>query len=160
MRTVALIDADVVVYQKALAAEQAIHWGNDMWTLHCDFNEVQQRVDGFLEDMQEALQADDMILALSCPSDQVFRKRILSSYKENRVGRRKPVVWGPLRDYLCENYNAVLRKNLEASWNLGTAGEHLTVYLDSHLLAETLTLWRTLRLHACCHDVVPRTDQS
>jgi len=119
MRTIALIDADVVVYQQSLAVESAIHWGDDLWTLHCDFREVQQRVDIFLDDMQEVLNADGVILALSCHSNSVFRRQVDSTYKENRIGRRKPVVYGAIRDYLMKNYNAVLRNNLEADDILG-----------------------------------------
>jgi hypothetical protein len=44
-KKVALIDADILLYQAACAVEKEIDWGNDMWTLHSDAREGKMMMD-------------------------------------------------------------------------------------------------------------------
>ena len=114
-----LIDGDVIVYQQALAAEVPIHWGGDLWTLHADFAEVKSRVDEFIDSAMEKLEADDLVVAISVPTDEGFRRKLNPSYKSNRASKRKPVCYAALRDYLESDYEAYKVPGIEADDALG-----------------------------------------
>ena len=47
MTKIALIDADVLVFQAAVVAEKATDWGDGVWTLHADEGDgLHPRVEG------------------------------------------------------------------------------------------------------------------
>lgn len=48
-----------------------------------------------------------------------FRKKILPSYKANRAGKRKPLGYFKVRDWLMENYYCKIIENLEADDVIG-----------------------------------------
>ena len=50
-----LIDGDIVGYKVASACEEAVHWGNDLWTLHADEREARNQVDLWIETILMAL---------------------------------------------------------------------------------------------------------
>lgn len=119
VKPVLLIDGDVLVYQVGLAAERSIDWGNDIWTLHADFNECREALVGKVEALIETLKAESVIFALSCPTAEGFRKEIDLAYKANRKNARKPIVHGALRQYLLDHHDTILRPRLEADDVLG-----------------------------------------
>ena len=43
-----LIDGDIIAYQIASQIEEPIHWGNDLWTLHSDFNMARKIFEEYL----------------------------------------------------------------------------------------------------------------
>lgn len=115
--TVALLDADIFVFQICSAVEKEIDWGNDIWTLHCDFSEATQRLDSVIEALKVKLDAEEVIL---CFTDGVnFRKGVLPTYKHNRKATRKPLAYRALVDYCIENYSTYTRPNLEADDVMG-----------------------------------------
>lgn len=118
-KTVLLIDGDVFVYQIGLAAEKPTNWGDDLWTLHADFAECRTTLNEKVETLRQALGADSVIFALSCPTQEGFRRGICETYKANRKDVRKPVVHQPLRQYLLEEHDTILRPRLEADDILG-----------------------------------------
>ena len=44
MRTL-LIDGDILIYKIATQNEEPTHWGEGLWTLHCDENICKAEVD-------------------------------------------------------------------------------------------------------------------
>lgn len=115
---VLLIDADILVYQVASAAEVPIEWDEDFWTLHSDFDAAKQRLDGQIAHLTDRLESADMVFALTT-MDRNFRKDIYPLYKSNRKKVRKPLVWAPLRDYLKATRIVFERPGLEGDDCLG-----------------------------------------
>ena len=116
MRTL-LIDGDILIYKIATKNEIPTHWGDGLWTLHCDENICKAEVDKQIQELQENLKADKYIIALTDKSN--FRKDILPSYKDNRKQKRKPMLLPTLRQYCLDNYEAVVMDGLEADDVLG-----------------------------------------
>jgi len=113
-----LIDGDIFLYQVATSVEEEIDWGNDVWTLHSDLKQARQLMDYELNKLIERLAVPEMLIAFS-DSNSNWRKSVLPSYKQNRKGNRKPVVYVPLREYVEEAYNTVCYPTLEADDVLG-----------------------------------------
>ena len=136
MRTL-LIDGDILIYKVATQNEIPTHWGNGLWTLHCDEDICKADVDNKIQELKENLKADTIIIALTDKDN--FRKDVLPSYKDNRKQKRKPLALPFLRDYCIEKYDAVIKKGLEADDVLGilatTPGndERIIVSIDKDL---------------------------
>ena len=112
-----LIDGDILIYKIATSNEVDTHWGDGLWTLHCDENACKAEVDAQIEDLGSQLAADNYVVALTDKHN--FRKDVLPTYKSNRAGKRKPMVLNSLRKYIMEKHNGVIWKNLEADDVLG-----------------------------------------
>jgi len=112
-----LIDGDILIYKIATQNEIDTHWGDGLWTLHCDEKQCKADVDAQIEDLGSQLEADDYIVALTDTNN--FRKDVLPTYKANRKDKRKPMVLNALRKYVMEKHNGVIWKNLEADDVLG-----------------------------------------
>ena len=117
MKRKLLIDGDILIYKIATMNEVDTHWGNGLWTLHCDENICKVQVDSTIEDLLTDLEADSYVVALTDTHN--FRKDVLPSYKDNRKQKRKPMVLNALRDYVLQEHNAVIYKGLEADDVLG-----------------------------------------
>ena len=112
-----LIDGDIIAYQQCASIETPTHWGNDLWTLHCDFKKARASIDDVLNGFMEKLEADSCMIALS--DHQNYRKEIYPAYKENRKKTRKPVCYGEAREHLIYTKNAKIYSKLEADDVLG-----------------------------------------
>ena len=139
-RTV-LIDGDVALYEVTIACEEAVHWGDDVWTLHSDMKEARERFDCWVSGIKEKLKADKVVIALSGSGN--WRKDILPSYKAHRKKKRKPLVYPELKKYCHEVYKTYQIENLEADDVLGLLsgdpglgkikGEKVIVTIDKDL---------------------------
>ena len=120
-----LVDADMMVYHSCASCEREIDWGDDLWTLHTDFNEalehLQSQMDYYI---QRALTLDkysgevNVIYAFSDDNNN-FRKGLLPTYKLNRVGKRKPLAYAALKQWVIENWVSAWIENLEADDVIG-----------------------------------------
>jgi len=137
MRTL-LIDGDILIYKVAVQNEVPTHWGDGLWTLHCDENICKAGVDNKIQELKENLKADKIVIALTDKNN--FRKDILPSYKDNRKSKRKPLALPLLREHCIEKYKAIVKEGLEADDVLGILAttpsndEKIIVSIDKDLL--------------------------
>lgn len=134
-----LIDGDILVYRISAASETPIDWGGDFWTLHSDFAQCREYLDGQIENYLEVLKADSVVLAFSPKRN--FRYRVYPQYKANRQGKRKPITYVPLKQYAFDKYETFQRPDIEGDDILGILatspviikGEKVIVSLDKDL---------------------------
>lgn len=119
MKRVLLLDGDVLVYKTAFASEQVIDWGDGLVTLHSHVDEAAAGIDLQIANITDGLKGDEIVIALTCHETRNFRKEFFPQYKENRVDKRKPLVWKAMRDHLINNHAAKIKANLEADDTLG-----------------------------------------
>jgi len=134
-----LIDADVLAYKCAAAAEKATNWGDGYWTWHCDENEVKESILNEIDNIMDKLLGDTFKLCLT-DSDTNFRKTVLPTYKGKRANVKKPLVLRSIREWLIEEHKAYLKPRLEgddvmgilSTWS-GLKGEKIIVSIDKDM---------------------------
>ena len=95
MKRTIIVDGDIVVYKAAIQSEVDTHWGDGFWTLHAEETQGKYLVASEIDDLKEKLNADKVIVTLTDKNN--FRKDVLSTYKDNRKEKRKPILLSPLR---------------------------------------------------------------
>jgi DNA polymerase-1 len=118
--TTLLIDGDIVAYQAASATEVATKWDDDLWTLHAYESDGQALNKKKLAAMLEQTGCTEVKFYLT--GKENFRYDVLESYKGNRKDTRKPMTLGPLKQWMIDEYKAVLREPFEADDLLGIRG--------------------------------------
>lgn len=111
MARTALIDGDIYVYQIGSAAETELEWSTDEWTLHAHAGPAKEQLRDKVERLADVLKADNYVVALSSPTN--FRKDIVSpAYKGNRSGKRRPLLYACLRQFIMEEMSGFMRDGL------------------------------------------------
>lgn len=123
-----LIDGDILIYTIALQNEEAVNWGNGLWTLHSYEDKCCGLVDEAIKTLKENLDGDKVRICLTSPTN--FRKDVLPTYKDNRKAKRKPLVLPLLRKHVMENHKGVMWDNLEADDVLGILATTPDPYYD------------------------------
>lgn len=115
-----LFDADMIVYEACSSVEKEINWGDGLWTLHADENEAEAQVDEKIANITNTVLsrlgydgAYEIILCFSDPKSN-FRRKILSTYKANRDGKRKPICYNAVVKWCEDNYYYQRIPSLEA----------------------------------------------
>jgi len=112
-----IVDGDLIIYKIASSLEEPIDWGNDIWTLHSDFNVGKQLFKQNIEHYKNYTKSADVIIAFS--DKENFRKQFDSSYKSYRKKIRKPICYQPLRKWVEKNYKFFSLPNLEGDDVIG-----------------------------------------
>jgi DNA polymerase-1 len=156
-----LIDGDILLYGESASVEVEMDWGDDWWTLHGDAREAKERVDIWIADIAALLDATDVVLTLT--GDQNWRKDVLPTYKANRKGKRKPVVYKELKQYAIDTYKTVMYDNLEADDVMGILqtdpdNDHETVIVseDKDMMTIPGMLYRPIRPEEGVVEISPK----
>lgn len=124
------IDADMLCFVSCSSVEREINWGDGLWTLHADAKEaetqIDDRVEGIVTTVLDKLNYEGEYRIIMCISDPKvnFRKKILSTYKANRIGKRKPVCYSEVLEWIKRNYVTKMIPTLEADDVIGIAATH------------------------------------
>jgi hypothetical protein len=112
-----LVDGDLLAYKICSSQESPTDWGDDVWTLHCDYRIVKQL---WVQSIQFYLEHTKSKDALICFSDtNNFRKELDSSYKSYRKNIRKPVCYNELKKWVAANFKTQSFPNLEGDDVIG-----------------------------------------
>lgn len=114
-----LLDGDILAYKVSASCEEAVNWGNDLWTLHADAYEGKAQVDLYIQQLKEDLNAKEIQVFLTGKHN--FRYDLYPDYKGNRKSTRKPMILGALKDHLKDKWDAHLIEGVEADDLLGIA---------------------------------------
>lgn len=152
MKTVLLIDGDIVAYKHAAGGEVSTDWGDECWTLHTDTKQAKQSMDAHINSLVTVLEADKVEIALT--GTNVFRKRIAKTYKASRQKSRKPIGLGVLREHIMTTWRGCIENELEADDLLGVwatdpmfhAGcKKIIVSIDKDMQTVPCYLWNSNR---------------
>lgn len=114
-----LLDADILIFQACVVVEKVAQWDDDVWTIMYDPRDaiiiLEDTITTFEDDTGIATQ--DMVFALSDAKN--FRYDVTSTYKSNRVGKRKPLCYPSVKAYLINKYVTKVLPNVEGDDVLG-----------------------------------------
>lgn len=149
MPTIALMDGDIFAYEIAAGAEEPVHWGDGLWTLHAWEGPAKAKLESRIEELGESVGADRIIVTLSDTAN--WRKEVLPSYKENRSGQRRPMLLNILKDHLTESYETVIKPGLEADDVLGILATWPKLKGDKVIITKDKDLQTVPGLHFLSH---------
>lgn len=115
-----LFDGDMLLFVACLGAEKVTHWYGDFYTMHCDLGEAKNAFDEHVASLTELVldhwNIDGKYEIYMCltSTDGNFRKSIDENYKANREGKRRPMCYIPMREWIRDNYNTIEIPMLEA----------------------------------------------
>jgi 5'-3' exonuclease len=137
MKTTLIIDADSIAYHHAAANQQSFDFGDGVEAVQlAELANVLPEVDAEIHRYAEKLKADDVILALSCPSLECWRCDVLPSYKAHRKNV-KPLLIGAIKDHWRENFKTREKPRLEADDICGILSTHPSL-IEGHKIVVSI----------------------
>ena len=130
MHRTLLIDADIVAFKFAAKGQRKYAFGVAVDPLET----VTPKVDEWLAELKAELGASDLIICLSSPSAECWRKDVLPSYKENRTDVEKPVLLMALKEHMETNYPSYRKPRLEADDIMGILSTHPTLITGERII--------------------------
>jgi hypothetical protein len=123
MKTTNLLDADVVAYRFANAAQTKIDWGDGVHSFEVlPEEEVFAEVQRYVLEQEERTGADETIVCLSCPTAEKWRTKLWPAYTSRKA--EKPVLLNAVKGYLASRWRSYERPTLEADDILGILSTH------------------------------------
>lgn len=124
--TTLLLDADIIAFQLAATAQRGYQWpGQDHKSIALDDWEGQpERIDAAVSDLCKTLKTSEVIVCLSCPTEENWRLKVLPTYKGNRDYSQRPQYLADVKKYLEDNYPSYRRDTLEADDIMGILSTH------------------------------------
>lgn len=118
----ALIDADILVYESAYRSQSAVEWDPGEWTNHASMPEAQADFESCIEHILKNTGAERAILALTDHNRaENFRRNIWPGYKAHReqVGKSRPLLYSALREWIRETFDVRQKPGIEADDTIG-----------------------------------------
>lgn len=132
MRRILLIDSDMLAYRYAFSNEYAIAWDEDTWTYFGHLQNAKDGINLFVSSLKEITGCEEIRHYLS-DTKANWRREIMPQYKGERAGwklnipsiippkpgPRRPMLWGPIRQWLFDEHGATQAEGLEGDDLLG-----------------------------------------
>lgn len=117
IKTRALIDGDVLCHRFGAKHTHQVEEDFEI----CEPERLKADVTQFIKNLLVELSAHEYTMFLSVPTDEGFRRKLNESYKSNRNGLKKPQGHAVVKQYLLDEYDAVIVSELEADDCIGIA---------------------------------------
>lgn len=132
-----LIDGDILAYKASAACETPINIYEDTYTYFADVGEALAMCKDEVNHLCTQTMIGEVVIAFS-DAQENFRKKLNPTYKANRSGTRKPLIYKPLRKAIEETYETVCYPTLEADDTMGILGsqpllEYVLVSIDKDM---------------------------
>lgn len=135
MRSV-LLDADITAYWFALTGQKTYEWEPGVASVWVDDpSSIYPHLKAKIDELQAELDADQVIVCLSAPSSEGWRRDVLPSYKANRGP--KPELLGAMKDYMRKTYRTFERPRLEADDILGILATNDVIIPGEKIIVST-----------------------
>ncbi|WP_266031210.1 hypothetical protein [Brucella intermedia] len=118
-KTVLIMDGDVLAFRIASAVQHTVESPSGFIEPFARRWEGEAALDNYIFNLKRRLKGDEMIIFLSCPSEQNWRLGVDPAYKSNRKDSVRPLLLSVLKDYLRKNYEANHIAFLEADDAIG-----------------------------------------
>ncbi len=118
----ALIDADILVYEAAYRAQSAVEWDPGEWTEGASMPEAMADFETRVKSIESAVKAKDSILVLTDSAREInFRRSLWSGYKASREGvsSKRPLLYKALRQWVRDTYEVKQKPGIEGDDSLG-----------------------------------------
>jgi len=114
-----LIDGDLFLYKACSAAEFECNVEGDVWYLSTNLQQAKDVWNSILDGIKRELESDDLVIVFSGKDD--FRRSLCPNYKGNRKGKRKPMGYPAMVEFIHATYGskAVSMPCLEADDYMG-----------------------------------------
>lgn len=126
MTRLALIDADILVYEAAYRCQQGIEWEPGEVSKYADFEDAIDCFDASIVLIEHKAGADKSLLALTDGArEKNFRRSVWPTYKCHREAKPgssddgRPLLYQALRQYVRENYEVFQKPGIEGDDTLG-----------------------------------------
>jgi DNA polymerase I len=157
-----LIDGDLLLFKATVAAEFESNPEGDLWFLSTNLEKARDMWDSQIKSITDALKTDDLVVVLSGAKD--FRRELEPTYKGNRKGKRKPLGYKVMQEWLYERHPGVVvsQEALEGDDYLGIlattpgAPDRIIVSEDKDLKTIPGKLYRMGTLHIINEDEADR----
>mgnify|MGYP003109308152 FL=1 len=114
---VMIVDGDLVIYKITSGLEEAVNWGDDIWTLHADLAVGKQVFKQNMEWYKNYTKSKEIVIAFSDKLN--YRKVLDETYKSYRKKIRKPICYSEMVKWVKQNYNFYQLPNLEGDDVIG-----------------------------------------
>ena len=114
---VMIVDGDLVIYKITSGLEEAVNWGDDIWTLHADLAVGKQVFKQNMEWYKNYTKSKEIVIAFSDKLN--YRKVLDDTYKSYRKKIRKPICYSEMVKWVKQNYNFYQLPNLEGDDVIG-----------------------------------------
>lgn len=122
IQRIALIDADILVYESAHRSQSAVEWEPGEFTTQASLPEAQADFSGMIESIAQHTSCDTVLLTLTDSAREAnFRRDVWPGYKGARedVAKHRPLLFGALRQWIRETYTVKQKARIEADDTLG-----------------------------------------
>jgi hypothetical protein len=142
--TVALVDADLLLWKFAAVNEKSITWEPGVVSEVLDLDRATRELTEWLKWLKKKIHASELWLCFT--NSRNFRYKVSDTYKQNRVGKEAPKLFKEVKSFLWSNYDCRSQEMLEADDFMGIYGstdpeKYVVCTLDKDLSGVPCTIF-------------------